>query len=164
MKLALIALLALLPINVHAIGAAGDTKWPEGTKLELQLKLTATLDKDGPPKIAGDLLITNPTKESLTIQDPTNRLVLAFVVFDELGNPLTPGGLTKVDPAFLTHSLAPQATFTHHFKNLNFVTGSIQKSYELKAGKTYRIIAVYRAAGPHGPGFTSDEATVRIPQ
>ena len=164
MKLALIALLSWIPTFAHAIGAAGDTEWPEGAKLEVQLKLTATPGKDGHAKVTGELLITNPTGDALTIQKPTNRLVLAFLVFDELGNPLAPTLVGKTDPSFDTLSLAPHATFTHHFDGLNFVTGSVEQTYELNAGKSYRIIAVYRAAGPRGPGFTSSETTLKIPQ
>ena len=164
MKLALIALLSWIPTFAHAIGAAGDTEWPEGAKLEVQLKLTATPGKDGHAKVTGELLITNPTGDALTIQKPTNRLVLAFLVFDELGNPFAPTPVGKTDPSFDTLSLAPHATFTHHFEGLNFITGSVEQTYELNAGKSYRIIAVYRAAGPHGPGFTSSETTLKIPQ
>ena len=164
LKSALLAFLALSPIAVHAIGAAGDTEWPAGTTLDIRLKLTATLDKDGHPKVAGDLIVTNPSGAALAIQEPTNRLVLAFLVFDELGNPVAPALVGKSDPAFTTHSLAPHATFTHHFENLDFVTGSVHQSYELSRGKSYRIIAVYRAAGPRGPGFTSRETEVKIPK
>lgn len=164
LKSALLAFAALSPIAVHAIGAAGDTEWPAGATLDIRLKLTATLDNEGHPKVAGDLVITNPGGAALTIQEPTNRLVLAFLVFDELGNPLAPKLVGKSDPAFTTHSLAPHATFTHHFEGLDFVTGSVHQSYELSRGKRYRIIAVYRAAGPRGPGFTSRETEVQIPK
>ena len=164
MKLTLLATLLLLPIATFAIGEAGDTEWPGGAKLEIQLKLAATPGKDGHAKVTGELLITNPAGDALTIQKPTNRLVLAFLVFDELGNPLAPALVGKTDPSFDTLSLAPHATFTHHFGGLNFVTGSVEQTYELNAGQSYRIIAVYRAAGPHGPGFTSSETTLKIPQ
>ncbi len=164
MKAALLAMTLFLPTFAHAIGAAGDTEWPEGAKLEVQLKLTATPGEDGHAKVAGELLITNPTGDARTIQKPTNRLVLAFLVFDELGNPLAPTLVGKTDPSFDTLSLTPHATFTHHFNGLNFVTGSVELTYELKAGKSYRIIAVYRAAGPRGPGFTSHETKLKIPQ
>ena len=160
----LLASLAFSPLSVHAIGAAGDTEWPEGETLEVQLKISATLDKDGHPKVAGDLIVTNPTNAPLTIQKATNRLVLAFLIFDALGNPVAPKGVAKTDPAFDTMSLAPRTTYTHHFDELNFVTGSIEQSYSLTRGQLYRVIAVYRAAGPRGPGFTSHESKLQIPQ
>ncbi len=164
LKSTLLAFATLSPIAVHAIGAAGDTEWPAGAILDIQLKLTATIDKEEHAKVAGDLIITNPSGAAVTIQEPTNRLVLAFLVFDELGNPVAPKLVGKSDPAFTTHSLAPHESFTHHLEGLDFVTGSVHQNYELSRGKRYRIIAVYRAAGPRGPGFASRETEVQIPK
>ena len=100
----------------------------------------------------------------MTIQDATNRLVLAFLVFDALGNPVAPQGTGKTDPAFATRTLGARGTYTHPLDTLDFVTGSIQQSYTFKRGQTYRVIAVYRSAGPNGPGFTSQEVTLHIPE
>ena len=68
------------------------------------------------------------------------------------------------DPGFQTHTLSPRATYTHHVEGLAFVTGGAWLSYDLSLGKTYRVLAVYRPAGPHGPGFTSQETNLEIPQ
>jgi len=167
MKISLFCFLAfaasLISTPALAIGAAGDTIWPEGAILQVELNLSARLTKDDEPRIKGELTVTNPNKIPVTIQQITNRLVLALLVFDELGNPVSPEGTAKVDPGFDTLDLAPGASHTFEFKGLSFLTGSILQSYELEAGKKYRVIAVYRAAGPNGPGFTSGEARLQMP-
>ncbi len=164
LKPSALALLLFSQVSALAIGAAGDTEWPENAKLEVRLKLNATLAKDGQPQIAGDLIVTNPSDVALKVQNPDNRLVLAFLVFDALGNPVAPKGTAKVDPGFETSTLAPRASFTHHFEKLEFITGSILQEYALQPGQKYRVIAIYRAAGPNGPGFTSGEVTLIIPK
>ena len=163
MKFASFILSILLPAAAYAIGAAGDTEWPKTATVDLQLNLAAAIDKDGHPKVTGNLTITNPSDATLTIQQPTNRLVLAFLVFDALGNPVTPKGRGKSDPAFKTLSLGSHAAYTHHIDGLEFVTGSARFSYDLARGQLYRVIAIYRAAGPHGPGFASQETKLQIP-
>ena len=151
-------------VSAHAVGAAGDTPWPAQATVNLGLTLGATLDGEGRPVVRGELVVSNPSDTALTIQDATNRLVLAFLVFDTLGNPVAPQGTAKVDPAFATRTLGSRGTYTHPLDTLDFVTGSIQQSYLFKCGQTYRVIAVYRPAGPNGPGFTSQEVALRIPE
>ena len=146
----------------HSIGGAGDTAWPKGAALEVQLGLVATVGTNGQLKVSGDLLIRNPSDVALTIQTPQNRLVLAFLVFDPLGNPVAPKGIAKVDPAFQTRTLSARSTYTHHFESLDFITGSALFGYELNAGMRYKVLAVYRPAGLGGPGFTSQEAAVEV--
>jgi len=164
MKFILVALASLLPAVAYSIGEGGDTKWPKGTRIEVELRLSAAVGTNGQVKVSGDLFIKNRSAVPLTIQSPHNRLVLAFLVFDPLGNPVAPKGLAKVDPAFLTHSLSGRSTYTHHFESLDFITGSALFGYELSPGKSYKILAVYRPAGPHGPGFTSQETNLEIPK
>jgi hypothetical protein len=164
MKFMLIVLAALFPTAAHSIGAAGATDWPKGATIEVQLKLSAVADTNGHLKVSGDLVIRNPGDTALTIQSPHNRLVLAFVVFDPLGNPVAPKGLAKVDPAFRTYSLPARSTHTHHFETLDFLTGSALFGYELSPGMNYKILAVYRPAGPDGPGFSTQEVSVEIRQ
>ena len=164
MKLTPIVLAALLPTMACAVGAAGDTEWPKGATVGVQLKLSAALDPNGHIKISGDLLIINPGDAALTIQSPHNRLVLAFLVFDPLGNPVPAAFRAKADPGFQTHSLSPHSNYTHHFESLDFTTGSALLGYDLSPGTTYRILAVYRPAGPHGPGFASQEVSSEIPK
>ena len=157
MKLNLIVVTALFPIVAHAIGHAVDTEWPKGATVEVELKVASTVDTNGQVKLSGDLVIRNPCNTALTIQSPQNRLVLAFVVFDSLGNLVAPNGLAKVDPGFGTHNLLAHSTYTYHFESLDFITGSALFGYELSPGKSYKVLAVYRPAGPHGPGFSTQE-------
>jgi hypothetical protein len=164
MKFMLIVLAALFPTVAHSIGAAGDTDWPKGATVEVQLKLSAAVDTNGHLKIAGDLVIRNSGDAVLTIQSPHNRLVLAFLVFDPLGNPVAPKGRGKIDPLSRTHSLSAHSTYTHHFESLDFVTGSALLGYELNPGRSYKILAVYRPAGPTGPGFSTQELSLAIRQ
>ena len=161
MKFAIFSLALLLPVTAGAIGAARDTEWPAGAVLEVGLALNATTAADGTVKITGDLTISNRGDRVLQIQEPTNRLVLAFLLFDSLGNPVAPQMLGKVDPAFRVVDLAPQAEYVHHFDGLNFVTGSAWLGYKIAPGAAYRVIAVYRPAGPNGPGFASREVSLK---
>lgn len=162
--IALLAAMLFMPLPVHAIGEAGNIEWPQGAVLDVKLKLTATAGKDDSVAVQGDLIITNPTKAALTVQKLSNRLVLAFVVLDSLGNVVSPQGIAKVDPSFEKRSLDAGASMTHQLENLEFLTGSALFGYSLKPGQEYRIIAVYRPAGLAGPGFTSEEIKLVTPK
>jgi hypothetical protein len=153
-----------LKIVAHSIGTPADTDWPKGATVEVQLKLSAVVETNGYLKVSGDLVIRNPSDTALTIQSPHNRLVLAFLVFDPLGNLVAPKGLAKVNPAFRTHNLSAGSTYTHHFETLDFLTGNALFGYDLSPGKSYKILAVYRPAGPHGPGYSTQEVTLEIRQ
>jgi hypothetical protein len=163
MKFVFVVLAALFPAVAYSIGEAGDTDWPKGASVEVQLRLSATVGTNGQVKVSGDLLIKNPSDTNLTIQNPRNRLVLGFLVFDPLGNPVAPKGLAKVDPAFRRQSLSGRSIYTHHVESLDFITGSGLFGYELSRGNRYKVLAVYRPPGPRGPGFTSQEITLEIP-
>ena len=161
MKFILIALASLLPAVAYSIAEGGDTEWPKGTWIEVGLHLSAAVGTNGQVKVSGDLLIKNSSDTPLTIQSPQNRRVLAFLVFDPLGNPVAPKGFGKADPGFETHSLSPRSTYTYDFETLDFITGSALFRYDMSPGKTYRVLAVYRPAGPNGPGFASQEISLR---
>lgn len=164
MKILLLVTACLLPAAAYAVAEPGDVAWPKGATVEVQLRLAVAPGTNGHLTVSGNLLIRNPSSTALTIQSPQNRLALAFLVFDALGNPVTPKGLAKVDPAFRTHILCPRSTYTHHFESLEFVTGSALFGYELNRDKGYRVLAVYRPSGAHGPGFTSQEVPLEIPK
>jgi len=163
MKFILVVIALLLPTVSYPLGEAGDIEWPKGATIEVQLKLSAA-DTNSHLKVFGDLLIRNSGDTALTIQSPNNRLVLAFLVFDALGNLVVPKGLAKVEPAFRIQILSARSTYTHHFESLDFITGSGLRGYELSHGRSYKILAVYRPAGPRGPGFTSQEINLDIPK
>ena len=165
MKIILIVLASLLPAAAYSIGGAGDTAWPKGATIEVQLSLAAIAGTNGHPRVSGELLIKSHSKAALTIQDPRARQVLAFLVFDPLGNPVAPAGVGKSDPpSWPTHTLSPHGTYTHQLDGLDFVTGGAWLSYNLSPGKAYRVLAVYRPAGPNGPGFASQEMALEIPR
>lgn len=144
--------------------AAADMQWPSEGDLEVRLKLSATVGAGGQVKFSGALQVKNLAHKAVTIHDPGNRLALTFFVSDALGNAVAPAARGKADPAPRTHSLAPRAVHTHALENLDFVTGSAWRSYDLTPGKTYRVIAVYRPHGLDGPGFASQEAKLVVPQ
>ena len=154
---------ALLSVALCANGEAADIKLPEDAILEVIFSLSVTTDTNAQTKVSGEVLIKNAGVGSLTIQDPFNRLALAFLVFDPLGNPVAPVVSGKADPGFATHCLPSGTTYRHHFDTLFFVTGSALLSYDLKPGKTYRVLAVYRPSGLNGFGYTSREACVSVP-
>jgi hypothetical protein len=160
--LLILALAVLIPMVV-SLNAAEESKQLNNPPIELTLNLSATADTNNQVKVSGDLLIKNTSTTPLSIQSPQNRRVLAFLVFDPLGNPLAPVGLGKSDPGNETHPLPAGGIYKHHFKGLDFVTGSALLTYDLSPGKTYRVIAVYRPAGPNGPGYTSQETNLAIP-
>ena len=164
LKILFFAWVSLLPMLGYPFGGAADTEWPRWATVEVQLNLSATLGPGGQVKVSGDLLIKNPSDAALIIQSPRNRLALAFLAFDPLGNPVVPIVCGKADPGFDTRTLSPRATYTQHFESLDFVTGGALLSYDLRPGKKYRVVAVYRPAGANGPGFTSQETKLEIPQ
>jgi len=157
------AYVAAFPSVLYAIGAPAGSEWPEGASVETKLKLSATIGPDGRPRLTGELSIKNTGRIAVKIQEPTNRLALAFFVLDSLGNVVAPRGLGKVDPSLIEISLEPGATHTHRFEALTFVTGSALFGYDLPRGKSFRVVAVYRPAGTGGPGFTSQEVKLQIP-
>jgi hypothetical protein len=157
-----VVLAAWLPAVASAVGETGDSEWPKDATLEVQLSLSATIGTNSAMKISGDLLVKNPSAAPLTIQNPRNRLALAFLVFDPLGNPVALVFRGKADPGFDRHTLSPRASYAHHFEGLDFVTGSAWLSYDLSPGKTYKVVAVYRPAGPSGPGFASQEVSLEL--
>jgi len=164
MKVIIFVFSILFPSLTHAIGEGRDIDWPKGALIEVQLKVSAASGTDGDVTISGELTIRNPSDKALVIQRPDNRLVLAFVVFDPLGNLVVPKGMAKVNPGFGTHSLAAHSAFTHHFESLDFITGSARFGYELSSEKSYKVLAVYRPAGPNGPGFSTQEVALQVRQ
>jgi hypothetical protein len=164
MKHMFVILASLLPTVAYSIGESVNTEWPKDATVEVQLRVSATHGTNGQVRVSGELLIKNPGKASLTLQDPRNRLVLAFLVFDSLGNPVAAVVRGKADPGFQTHTLPPYGSYTHQFDGLDFVTGSARLSYELSPANRYRVVAVYRPSGTGGPGFTSQETALEIPK
>jgi hypothetical protein len=146
------------------LNATKLAEWPEGARLKPELKLTAILDAAGKVAVSGELRIANPREEILNLQAVSNRSALAFLVFDSQGNPFAPVMRGKADPAYAALNLAPQAAHLAPLANLDFVTGSAWAGYDLKRGGSYRVIAVYRPAGKDGPGFSSDEVRLKIPE
>ncbi len=162
-KLTIAALAVTLSCAAFGIGAAENPEWPEGAVVEVRLKLTAVVEKEGQLKITGELGVINPGNNALVIGVPTNRLALAFVVFDSLGNPVTAQLLGKSDPADTTRRLEPHETYSYRFEGLDFVTGGAWLKYDLVRAKLYHVLAVYRPAGYEGPGFASQEFRLQVP-
>ena len=134
---------------VYGIGAAIDTDFPKDARIDLSLKI----EGDG----SGTLEIHNISKKELELQTLSNRLVLAFLVMDQYGNIIKPVGKAKVDPVGLTYILEAGNIHIHEFKNRDFLTGTALFGYDFEKGRKYRVVAVYRPAGPNGPGFSSNE-------
>ena len=107
--------------------------------------------------------MTNPGNSTLVVGDAGDRLALAFVVFDSLGNPVTAQLLGKSDPANKTRRLEPHETYSYRFEGLDFVTGGAWLKYDLRRGQLYHVLAVYRPAGFEGPGFASPEFKLQLP-
>jgi hypothetical protein len=148
------AVFATLPLF-----AAAETDWPHDIDLAVELKLTGAMATDGRMRVSGDLTVKNPGHMALSLESPKNRLALAFVVFDSLGNVVAPKGLAKVDPAFQTQILSAGGSFTHHFESLDYLSGSALFGYELSPKESYSIVAIYRPAGLKGPGFATREVS-----
>jgi hypothetical protein len=149
--------LLLLCCFLLGIGAARETSFPTGARLEVHLELDRHFDKGDEARVSGLLKISNSSGEDLLVQHPQNRLVLAFLVTDSLGNVVAPRGIAKVDPFARTQVLKGGEAYSYQFDHLWFVTGSARFGYQLDREQSYKVIAVYRPAGPTGPGFTSSE-------
>lgn len=146
-------LLLVIPRSLAAGDAPGST-FPEGAKLRLDLAVT----DDG----TGTLEIRNAAKRDLNLYTLSNRLALTFLVMDEHGNIVEPQAKAKVDPPGATiFELQQGQSFTHRFKNLDYVSGTALFGYALQEGKTYRTLAVYCPDGLRGPGFGSNECVFK---
>ena len=76
---------------------------------------------------------------------------------DSLGNVVSPRGTAKVSPAHRTEAIKAGGTYVYEFDRMWFTTGTARFGYTLNRTQDYKVIAVYRPAGPDGPGFTSNE-------
>lgn len=135
--------------TIHSGKSATDAASIDGAKLSLALSV-----KDD---ASGTLVIRNDSKRDLKIRMLSNRLVLTFLLMDDHGNIVKPTGKAKVDTMAATFMLASDASHSHSFQNLDFLTGTALFGYTLEKGKRYRVVAVYRPWGPNGPGIASNE-------
>jgi hypothetical protein len=62
MKFILVAFAGLLPTAAYPVGAAGETLWPNGGSVEVQLSLSAAVGTNGEVKASGDSRITQPVR------------------------------------------------------------------------------------------------------
>jgi hypothetical protein len=62
MEFILVAFAGLLPTGAYPVGAAGETVWPNGVSVEVQLRLSAAVGTNGEVKVSGDSRITQPVR------------------------------------------------------------------------------------------------------
>ncbi len=130
--------------------------------ISVELVLNSTKKKDKNETISATLIIRNTGSTEVKIIHPGNRMAVAFIVMNSLGNVVPPAGLAKVDPPFSEITIKPNSEFKQSFPNLEFITGSALFGYELKSRETYRVIAIYRPNGEKSSGITTREQIITV--
>ncbi|MFA6293052.1 MAG: hypothetical protein WC637_14790 [Victivallales bacterium] len=155
--------LLILPQFVEAIGKGQNTGVSGNTELIASLELKQAHTTDEVALIDAVLTVKNVGRQTAIVQSPTNRLSVAFVVLDSLGNLVQPTGRAKVDPPLSSDkTLEPNGEFKHVFEGLKFITGTAQFGYDLKRGERYKVIAIYRPSGADSDGICSKEASIEL--
>lgn len=152
----------LLP---HAIGAIGQSKHSDESNIEsivLTLELSQGRSSETASQIDGWVTVKNDGNRELNIQSLSNRLAVAFVVFDSAGNFVPPKGLAKVDPRTRQVALKPGMKLKERFDGLKFITGTAQFGYDLIKGRRYTVVAIYRPTGSKNAGICSQEVGVDL--
>ena len=108
------------------------------------------------------LIIRNTGSTEVKVAHPGNRMAVAFIVMNSLGNVVSPEGIAKIDPALKEITIKPNSEFKQSVPNLEFITGSALFGYRLKSGETYRVVAVYRPNGEKSSGITTRERIVTV--
>jgi hypothetical protein len=133
-----------------------------GENISVDLVLNSAEEKDKTGIVSAVLIIRNSGSTEVKVRHPGNRMAVAFVVMNSLGNVVSPVGLAKVDPPFGEIAIKPNSEFKQSFPNLRFITGSALFGYELKSGETYRVVAIYRLNGEKNPGITTGEQIITV--
>ena len=137
-----------------AVGMAPEVDLPENANITVQLSVYRNQ--------SANLTITNASSKFFQAASPFARNAVTFLVSDISGNIVMPEAVAKADPPSMAINLPVQKSSSFIFNNLNFVTGTGMFGYRFKSGKTYRVVAIYRPAGLHGPGFSSNESIVEF--
>lgn len=130
--------------------------------ISVDLILSSTKEKDKTGIVSAALVIKNTGSTEVKIRHPRNRMAVAFIVMNSLGNVVSPVGIAKVDPPFREITIKPNSEFRQSFPNLEFLTGSALFGYELKSGETYRVVAIYRPDGEKSSGITTREQIITV--
>ena len=153
---------ALITAALLAASATGDKSGFDGLSVDFEL----VEDDEGRAVVVS---ITNTTDEDVSVEHPGNRYALAFLVMNDKGNVVEPRGLAKVDAAERELILKAGETFRHRVRQsvddeytFQFLSGTALFGYKLDAGKTYRVVAIYRPLGPDGEGICSREKLVEL--
>jgi hypothetical protein len=135
----------------------------QGLRLRLDVSDFNTPEPGGGRTRSVRLALHNPGRVELKLHHMDNRQALSFIVLDELGNVVTPLARGKADPAAeADFALGPGQTVFHYRKDLDYVSGTGQFGYELEAGKTYRVTALYRPEGAKGSAVASAEVMLKV--
>lgn len=130
--------------------------------ISVDLVLNSTEEKVKTGTVSATLVIRNTGSTEVKVAHPGNRIAVAFIVMNSLGNVVSPVGIAKVDPPFGEITIKPNSEFKQSFPNLEFLTGSALFGYELKSGETYRVVAIYRPNGEKSPGITTGEQIITV--
>lgn len=143
-----------------AINVVANQTFVENILVDLVLNSIEETDKTG--TVSATLIIKNTGSTEVKVAHPGNRMAVAFIVMNSLGNVVPPEGIAKVDPAFGEITIKSNSEFKQSFPNLEFITGSALFGYRLESGETYRVVAIYRPNGEKGSGITTSERVVTV--
>jgi hypothetical protein len=139
----LLLLFTLSILFVTTVTANGQSD----KNISVDLVLNSAEEKVKAEEVSATLIIRNTGSTLVKAVHPSNRMAVAFIVLNSLGNVIAPMGIAKINPMFREITIEPNSEVKHFFSKLEFITGSALFGYELKTGETYRIIAIYRPDG-----------------
>jgi len=149
-------------VGLRQISAAGQRPSDEAFSVRLELQpVTGPLR---PRTINARVIIRNNGTRPVTVENAGNRMVTSFLVQDRWLDVLKPACNDKIDYApGAPQTLAPGETLTYTAPGLQFISGTGLCEYQFNPSQRYHVVAVYRPHGEKGPGFTSPQEEIVIP-
>jgi hypothetical protein len=148
----IICIMGWMPV-ADAINEHTSAVLPDNVQLEISLHIT--------PEGTGEIKITNHSNTGIGVLAPSDRLALYFLVIDEYGNQVYPTFLGKSDPGHTVIEISSNGSYTYLFDRMIFITVTAGFGYSLEDGKEYRVVAIYRPIGFHGPGYATNEVVFK---
>lgn len=149
-------------VGLRQLSAAGQRPPEEAFSVRLELQpVTGPLR---PRTINARVTVRNNGPRPVTVENAGNRMVTSFLVQDRWLDILKPTCNDKIDyEPGAPKTLGPGETLTYTAPGLQFITGTGLCEYSFRVNQPYHVVAVYRPHGDKGPGFTSQQEEVVIP-
>lgn len=152
----------VIAVGLREMATAGQRPAQESFSVRLELEpVTGPLQ---PLTAHARVNVRNNSSQPVTVENPGNRMVISFLVQDRWGDLVKPTCNDKIDYApGAPKTLGPGETLTYATPGLQFISGTGLCEYPFRPNQLYRVVVVYRPHGEKGPGFTSPQEELIIP-